>query len=138
MPSAIAVARLRIGHRHQHPARAVPVRLRQQMPAARINPVVDIARSQLGAEIVGSAHGALDAAISEGWFGRASLQITGHGHYSASRKVPPKYRSPSGETWAGRGVRPRWVVAALKRGKRVEDFLIDKSALKRRRKARHR
>jgi hypothetical protein len=22
----------RIGHRHQHPARAVPVRLRQQMP----------------------------------------------------------------------------------------------------------
>jgi H-NS histone family len=23
-------------------------------------------------------------------------------------KVPPKYRSPSGETWAGRGVKPRW------------------------------
>jgi DNA-binding protein H-NS len=23
------------------------------------------------------------------------------------RKVPPKYRSPSGETWAGRGARPR-------------------------------
>ena len=23
------------------------------------------------------------------------------------RKVPPKYRGPSGETWAGRGVRPR-------------------------------
>src|SRR6516165_5411455 len=41
------------------------------------------------------------------------------------RKVPPKYRSPSGETWAGRGVRPRWLVA-LKRGKKVEDFLIGK------------
>jgi len=40
------------------------------------------------------------------------------------RKVPPKYRSPSGETWAGRGVRPRWLVAALKRGKKMEDFLI--------------
>jgi DNA-binding protein H-NS len=24
------------------------------------------------------------------------------------KKVPPKYRSPSGETWAGRGVKPRW------------------------------
>jgi DNA-binding protein H-NS len=40
------------------------------------------------------------------------------------RKVPPKYRSPSGETWAGRGARPRWLVAAIKRGKKVEDFLI--------------
>jgi DNA-binding protein H-NS len=49
------------------------------------------------------------------------------------RKVPPKYRSPSGETWAGRGARPRWLVAALKRGKRIDDFLIDKSARKRRR-----
>jgi DNA-binding protein H-NS len=40
------------------------------------------------------------------------------------RKVPPKYRSPSGETWAGRGARPRWLVAALKRGKKMEHFLI--------------
>jgi DNA-binding protein H-NS len=42
------------------------------------------------------------------------------------RKVPAKYRSPSGETWAGRGARPRWLVAAIKRGKKVEDFLIGK------------
>jgi DNA-binding protein H-NS len=48
------------------------------------------------------------------------------------RKVPPKYRSPSGETWAGRGARPRWLVAAMKRGKKAEDFLIDRSARKRR------
>jgi DNA-binding protein H-NS len=40
------------------------------------------------------------------------------------RKVPPKYRSRSGETWAGRGQRPKWMVAALKRGKKIEDFLI--------------
>jgi DNA-binding protein H-NS len=43
-------------------------------------------------------------------------------------KVPPKYRGPSGETWAGRGERPRWLVAALKGGKKLDDFLIDKSA----------
>jgi DNA-binding protein H-NS len=42
------------------------------------------------------------------------------------KKVPPKYRSPSGETWAGRGVKPRWLVAALKRGKKLDQFLIDK------------
>jgi len=41
-------------------------------------------------------------------------------------KVPPKYRSPSGETWAGRGQRPKWLVAALKKGKKMENFLIKK------------
>jgi DNA-binding protein H-NS len=49
------------------------------------------------------------------------------------RKVPPKYRSPSGETWAGRGARPRWMVDALKKGRKMDDFLIARS-----RKARHR
>jgi DNA-binding protein H-NS len=34
------------------------------------------------------------------------------------------YRSPSGETWAGRGARPRWMVAAMKKGKKMESFLI--------------
>src|SRR6266496_3754037 len=50
------------------------------------------------------------------------------------RKVPPKYRSRSGETWAGRGVRPKWMVEALKKGKKMESFLIDKSTRKRRRR----
>lgn len=36
------------------------------------------------------------------------------------RKVPPKYRSRSGGTWAGRGQRPKWLVAALKKGKKME------------------
>ena len=52
------------------------------------------------------------------------------------RKVPPKYRSPSGETWAGRGAKPRWLVDAIKEGKKLENFLIDKSARKARRKRR--
>jgi DNA-binding protein H-NS len=52
------------------------------------------------------------------------------------RKVPPKYRGPSGETWAGRGARPRWLVASIKRGKKLDDFLIDKSGRKGRRKRR--
>jgi DNA-binding protein H-NS len=52
------------------------------------------------------------------------------------RKVPPKYRSRSGETWTGRGARPRWLVAAIKGGKKLDDFLIDKSARKGHRKRR--
>jgi DNA-binding protein H-NS len=52
------------------------------------------------------------------------------------RKVPPKYRGPSGETWAGRRAKPRWLAAAIKGGKKLDDFLIDKSARKGRRKRR--
>jgi DNA-binding protein H-NS len=42
------------------------------------------------------------------------------------RKVEPKYRSRSGETWAGRGARPRWLAEAIKAGQSAEDFLIEK------------
>jgi DNA-binding protein H-NS len=49
------------------------------------------------------------------------------------RKVPPKYRSRSGETWAGRGARPRWLVDAIKGGKKLDDFLIEKSGGRKRR-----
>jgi DNA-binding protein H-NS len=44
------------------------------------------------------------------------------------KKVPPKYRSPSGDTWAGRGAKPRWLVAAIKRGKKLDHFLIKRRA----------
>ena len=43
-------------------------------------------------------------------------------------KVAPKYRGPGGETWSGRGLQPRWLTAAVKDGKNVQDFLIDKSS----------
>jgi DNA-binding protein H-NS len=62
--------------------------------------------------------------------------VRGGGSALKGRKVPPKYRSPSGETWAGRGAKPRWLVDAIKEGKKLDDFLIDKSARKGRRKRR--
>jgi DNA-binding protein H-NS len=60
----------------------------------------------------------------------------GSGSVLKGMKVPPKYRSPSGETWAGRGAKPRWLVAAIKGGKKLDDFLIDRSARKGRKKRR--
>jgi DNA-binding protein H-NS len=57
--------------------------------------------------------------------GRPAVQ---RGSRLKGRKVPPKYRSPSGETWAGRGARPSWLVAAMKRGKKIENFLIKRRA----------
>jgi DNA-binding protein H-NS len=44
------------------------------------------------------------------------------------RKVPPKYRDKSGNTWSGRGAQPRWMTAAIGAGAKREDFLIDKPA----------
>ena len=63
----------------------------------------------------------------------------GNGRVSAMKgvKVKPKYRdAKTGDTWAGRGVQPRWLSAALKSGRKLEDFLIDKSAAKPARKVR--
>ena len=44
----------------------------------------------------------------------------------ARGKVAPKYRNPENpaETWAGRGLKPRWLAAALKSGKKLDDFMI--------------
>jgi DNA-binding protein H-NS len=53
-------------------------------------------------------------------------------HPLAGRKAPIKFRDRAGNTWAGRGAKPKWLVEALKAGKKIEDFLI-KSARKRRR-----
>jgi DNA-binding protein H-NS len=48
------------------------------------------------------------------------------------RKYPqvfPKYQNPSdpNETWSGRGKQPRWLVAALKAGGKVDDYRISES-----------
>jgi DNA-binding protein H-NS len=60
------------------------------------------------------------------------------GNPSKGRKVTPKYRDPAtGETWAGRGLRPRWLVARLKGGKKLEDFTVKKAAKRGRKKSRH-
>jgi len=43
-------------------------------------------------------------------------------------KVMPKYFNPlsPSETWSGRGKQPRWVVAALETGHKLEEFEIPK------------
>jgi DNA-binding protein H-NS len=48
------------------------------------------------------------------------------GRGGARGAVAPKYRNPENptETWAGRGLKPRWLTAAIKGGKKLDDFLI--------------
>ncbi len=47
-------------------------------------------------------------------------------HALKGTKLAPRYRNPKDrrETWAGRGHKPRWLVAALKGGKKLEAFAI--------------
>lgn len=51
-------------------------------------------------------------------------------------RVLPKYRNPqTSETWSGRGKRPRWLVAAMKSGHKIEEFRINDGAGKARQRA---
>ncbi len=54
---------------------------------------------------------------------KAAKSLGGRGVRGA---VAPKYRNPENpaETWAGRGLKPRWLSAAIKSGKKLEDFAI--------------
>ncbi|MBV9968585.1 MAG: H-NS histone family protein [Xanthobacteraceae bacterium] len=65
--------------------------------------------------------------------GRAKL-----GGRGARGKVAPKYRNPENpaETWAGRGLKPRWLAAAIKSGKKLDDFAISPGVKSGARKAR--
>ncbi|GAB3054155.1 H-NS histone family protein [Acinetobacter apis] len=42
------------------------------------------------------------------------------------KAVEPRYRNINNpeETWTGRGKQPRWLVAELKKGAQLEDFII--------------
>jgi DNA-binding protein H-NS len=46
----------------------------------------------------------------------------------AHAKIAPKYRGPDGKTWAGRGLRPKWLQSLIKEGHKLEEFAVDKTA----------
>jgi DNA-binding protein H-NS len=47
-------------------------------------------------------------------------------HPLKGHKVKPRYRGPKGETWAGRGLAPKWLTELEKKGKKREQFLVGK------------
>jgi hypothetical protein len=51
------------------------------------------------------------------------------------RKVAVKYRHPkTGETWSGRGAQAGWLTREIKAGAKRDDFLVDRTAAKKKRK----
>jgi len=90
------------------------VGLRGKIDAMLTSKVADERRS-LESELVKLSRVEMGSGRSKASFGRG---VRG--------KVAPKYRNPENpaETWAGRGLKPRWLAAALKSGKKLEDFSI--------------
>jgi DNA-binding protein H-NS len=83
-------------------------------------------RAEIGAVLSRKAADLQRQLASVGSYG--GLGRTSRRKSLAGRKVAPKYRSPAGETWAGRGAQPRWLTAAIKSGKKRNDFLIEKKS----------
>jgi DNA-binding protein H-NS len=43
---------------------------------------------------------------------------------AAGVPVAPKFRGPSGETWSGRGLTPKWLSALVAQGRSKSDFAV--------------
>ena len=96
------------------------VTLRDQVEAALASKVTEQRR-------------ALESELSKlGGFSGGPGRAKGFGRGGARGAVAPKYRNPDNpsETWAGRGLKPRWLAAAIKEGKKLEDFAIAGSVAK--------
>ncbi|MFM2054444.1 MAG: hypothetical protein RL456_2481 [Pseudomonadota bacterium] len=69
-------------------------------------------------------HGLSAADLSAGKPGRPAKQAAS-GDAAPTRKVAPKFRDPdTGETWSGRGLKPKWLTAAIEAGRKLEDFAV--------------
>ena len=43
---------------------------------------------------------------------------------NVAKPVAAKFRGPTGETWSGRGLTPRWLATLLDQGRHKDDFAI--------------
>lgn len=51
---------------------------------------------------------------------KAGIKLDG----SERKAVAAKYRDGDGNQWTGRGLKPRWLTAALAAGKKLEEFAV--------------
>jgi DNA-binding protein H-NS len=64
--------------------------------------------------------------------GRTKLAVAGKASIGRQKKkgdkaslvVAAKYSGPNGETWSGRGLTPRWLMALVAQGRTKEEFSI--------------
>lgn len=46
------------------------------------------------------------------------------GSTGTRNKVEPKFRDDAGHSWSGRGLKPKWLTAAMAAGATIDDFKI--------------
>jgi len=56
--------------------------------------------------------------------GRSNGRSKRNGSHLKGVKIKPKYKGPKGETWAGRGQKPKWLVALVKAGRKMESYRV--------------
>ena len=56
--------------------------------------------------------------------GKTAAAKTSKPAKKAGVAVAAKYRGPSGESWSGRGLTPRWLAGLLAQGRTKEEFAI--------------
>ena len=79
----------------------------------------------LDADILARARAALDELVAKGGKGGRKA-VAAAGVVTARKPVAIRYRDPANpsDTWTGRGKQPRWLVARLASGARLEDFAV--------------
>ena len=98
-------------------AAALEAQADQQKNAARAGVL-----SQVKAMIAEHGFSASDLGLKAGKPGRPAK--SGRTHPSAGKKVEAKFKDTNGNTWTGRGVKPRWLSSALANGASLQSFAI--------------
>jgi DNA-binding protein H-NS len=96
------------------------------MPVAKLQALKSQVEAAISAKVT-ERRRELEAQLSKlAGFGGRGAKVTKFGRGGRAGPVAPKYRNPENpaETWAGRGLKPRWLAAAIKSGKKLEDFAI--------------
>lgn len=58
-------------------------------------------------------------------YGLTVADLAGGKRRAASATVAVKFRNQAtGETWSGRGLKPRWLTAAIAAGSKLEDYSV--------------
>jgi DNA-binding protein H-NS len=106
----------------------------KSMSVDKLTKLREQANAVLGAKVAEERR-TLEQRLGE--LGRLTGGSNGKRMGGARGAVAPKYRNPDNpvETWAGRGLKPRWLAAALKAGKKMEDFNIEAVSTKKGRAA---
>ena len=98
-------------------AAALEAQAAEQKNAARANVL-----AQLKATIAEHGFNATDLGLKAGKAGRPAK--AGRTHPSAGKKVEAKYKDAQGNSWTGRGVKPRWLSLAMANGASLQSFAI--------------